>query len=76
MEFRAILNIKEKRNHRLMKELTDEDAGKLTGGDAAPKAACAAAIAFNASLGGLFGGAGAVLGAAVAATGPACLGWW
>ncbi|MFC5282625.1 hypothetical protein [Pedobacter alpinus] len=36
----------------------------------------AKAIAVTSILGGFFGGAGAVVGAAIAATGPDCLAWW
>lgn len=71
----SILNSAEKYKITFMIKMNDEDAGRVLGGKAAPMA-CAASIAFNASLGGLFGGAGALVGAAFAATGPACLGWW
>jgi len=56
-----------------MKDLSDEEAAKLTAGVASQ---CAYNIGISASLGGLFGGAGAVVGAITAATGPSCLGWW
>ena len=55
-----------------MKELKDEEAKCLRGGSSN----CAYNIGISASLGGLFGGAGALIGAAVAATGPSCLGLW
>ena len=51
-----------------MKDLSIAEAEELNGG----ASQCATNIAF----GGLFGGAGAVIGAVAAATGPACLGWW
>ncbi|MES3016638.1 MAG: hypothetical protein V4721_02615 [Bacteroidota bacterium] len=37
---------------------------------------CVTSIVATAAVGGLFGGVGALLGAAAAATGPNCLGWW
>ena len=55
-----------------MKNLTDEAADELKGGISQ----CAYNIGFSASIGGLFGGAGAVIGAITAATGPSCLGLW
>lgn len=55
-----------------MKNLTDAEADELKGG----VSQCAYNIGISASLGGLFGGAGAVIGAVAAATGPSCLGWW
>ena len=55
-----------------MKNLSDEIAEELKGG----LSQCAYNIGFSASLGGLFGGAGAAIGAITAATGPSCLGWW
>jgi hypothetical protein len=55
-----------------MKSLTDVRAAELRGGINQ----CAYNIGVSASFGGLFGGAGAVIGAVVAATGPSCLGWW
>ncbi|SEM74336.1 hypothetical protein ACRQ5D_31295 [Mucilaginibacter sp. P25] len=58
-----------------MKDLTDEHADELKGG-AASGMSCGYNIVVSASLGGLFGGAGAVVGAVVAATGPSCLGLW
>jgi hypothetical protein len=62
------------RNHNLfsMKNLTDSEAHGLKGG----VSQCAYNIGISASLGGLFGGAGALIGAVAAATGPSCLGWW
>jgi hypothetical protein len=58
-----------------MKDLTDEQANELKGG-AASAMSCGYNIVVSASLGGLFGGAGAVVGAVAAATGPSCLGLW
>lgn len=55
-----------------MKDLSQLEADELKGG----ASHCATNIAFGASLGGLFGGAGAIIGAVAAATGPACLGLW
>ena len=55
-----------------MKDLTNEQAAGLKGG----VSQCAYNIGISASFGGLFGGAGAVIGAVAAATGPSCLGWW
>jgi hypothetical protein len=55
-----------------MKELSDSAAEKLRGGTST----CGYNIAVSASFGGLFGGAGALVGAVAAATGPSCLGWW
>ncbi len=55
-----------------MKNLTDERAHDLKGG----VSQCLTNIGFSASFGGLFGGAGAVIGAIAAATGPSCVGWW
>ena len=55
-----------------MKNLSDSEAGELSGG----VSDCGYNIAVSASFGGLFGGAGALIGAVVAATGPSCLGWW
>jgi len=55
-----------------MKNLSDSQADELKGG----VSQCVYNIGFSASLGGLFGGAGAVVGAVAAATGPSCLGWW
>lgn len=55
-----------------MKDLSDEEADAFLGG----ASHCATRIAFSASFGGLFGGAGAIIGAVAAATGPGCLGWW
>lgn len=55
-----------------MKNLTDAQAAQLRGG----VSECAYNIGVSASFGGLFGGAAAVIGAVVAATGPSCLGWW
>jgi hypothetical protein len=55
-----------------MKNLSDEVAEELKGG----VSQCAYNIGFSAAVGGLFGGAGAVIGAITAATGPSCLGLW
>jgi len=55
-----------------MNELKDSEADELKGG----VSQCAYNIGVSASFGGLFGGAGAVIGAVAAATGPSCLGWW
>lgn len=54
-----------------MKDLSDERAAELQGG----ASACVTSIAISASIGGLFGGAGALIGAVGAAIGPACLKW-
>jgi hypothetical protein len=58
-----------------MKDLSDEKANAIKGGVAAGSD-CGYNIAVSATVGGLFGGAGAVIGAITAATGPSCLGWW
>jgi len=57
-----------------MKDLSEEKAKQLKGGTAA--AGCGYNIVFSATVGGLFGGAGAVIGAVAAATGPSCLAIW
>jgi len=57
-----------------MKDLTNLSADQLKGGSAGNQ--CAYQIASSAVLGGLFGGAGAVIGAVAAATGPGCLSLW
>lgn len=57
-----------------MKDLTEEQSKACKGGYAAMS--CGYNIVVSASLGGLFGGAGAVVGAVAAATGPSCLGLW
>ena len=54
-------------------KLEDSDADQIKGGVAG---ACITHIAFGASVGGLFGGVGAIVGAVAAASGPACLGLW
>nr|WP_294795577.1 hypothetical protein [uncultured Mucilaginibacter sp.] len=59
-----------------MKDMTDAEAAELKGGINASLSGCAYNIGISASFGGLFGGAGAVVGALAAATGPSCLGWW
>lgn len=55
-----------------MRVMSDEELDQLPG--AAND--CLTSIAFTAAVGGLFGGVGAIVGAATAATGPNCLGWW
>jgi len=57
-----------------MKHLTDDDAEQITAGSSAGN--CTYNILASATLGGLFGGAGAVIGAVAAATGPSCLALW
>jgi hypothetical protein len=57
-----------------MKSMSDEQADALQAGSAAGN--CTYNILVSASLGGLFGGAGAVIGAVAAATGPSCLALW
>jgi hypothetical protein len=56
----------------IMKNLTDDEANKLKGG----VSQCGYNIVVSASVGGLFGGAGAIVGAIAAATGPSCLAIW
>jgi hypothetical protein len=58
--------------YHFMKNLTDEEAGEMKGG----LSHCGYNIVVSASVGGLFGGAGSIVGAIAAATGPSCLGWW
>lgn len=55
-----------------MRIMSDEELDQLPGaaGD------CVTSIAYTAAVGSLFGGVGAILGAAAAATGPNCLAWW
>lgn len=55
-----------------MIELTEKEMEEIHFGDKE----CAKAIAIGGILGGVFGGAGALIGGAIAATGPDCLGWW
>ncbi|MCC8407727.1 hypothetical protein LJ707_02220 [Mucilaginibacter sp. UR6-1] len=55
-----------------MKELSDAQAKQMIGG----ATSCGYHIVVSATVGGLFGGAGAAIGAVIAATGPSCLGWW
>jgi hypothetical protein len=55
-----------------MKNLTDNEAEELQGGTSQ----CAYNVVVSASVGGLFGGPGALIGAVLAATGPSCLGFW
>lgn len=57
-----------------MKDLSDEAANQFKGGYAA--SSCAYQVVSSAVVGGLFGGAGAIIGAVTAATGPGCLGIW
>lgn len=57
-----------------MEQLTDELAKEIDAGTSA--SSCGYNIVLSASLGGLFGGAGAVIGAVAAATGPSCLNLW
>ena len=56
-----------------MNDISDESADDLKGGLAA---GCGYQIVSSAVVGGLFGGAGAIIGAVAAATGPGCLGFW
>ncbi len=55
-----------------MRVMSDEELDQLPGaaGD------CLTSVVTTAAVGGLFGGVGAILGAAAAATGPNCLEWW
>lgn len=55
-----------------MKRLTIEKMAQLEAGSTT----CAKSMTFSAMAGGLFGPAGAFVGATIAATGPSCLGWW
>ena len=57
-----------------MTQLTDDQADEIKAGSASGN--CGYNILMSASLGGLFGGAGAVIGAVAAATGPSCLQLW
>lgn len=57
-----------------MKDLSNEDAQQLRAGTSGNQ--CLYQIASSAFVGGLFGGAGAVVGAVAAATGPGCLALW
>jgi len=57
-----------------MKNISDEAADELTGGSAGNQ--CAYQIISSAVVGGLFGGAGVIIGAVAAATGPGCLALW
>lgn len=52
-----------------MKELSDEEAAGFRAG----AGACVTSIVLAATVGSLFGGAGALVGAAAAAAGSACL---
>ena len=55
-----------------MEMLTLEQLEEITFGDKE----CAKTIAVAGIIGGFFGGAGAIIGGVIAATGPDCLGWW
>lgn len=55
-----------------MKPITDEELEQLPG----EAGNCVTSIVATAAVGGIFGGVGALVGAAAAATGPNCLGWW
>ena len=55
-----------------MKELTFNEMEEIHFGDKE----CEKAIIIGGIIGGFFGGAGAVIGVAIAAGGPDCLGWW
>lgn len=57
-----------------MEQLTDEQSDQIKAGAAASD--CGYHIVMSASIGGLFGGAGAIIGAVAAATGPSCLALW
>jgi hypothetical protein len=57
-----------------MKQLTDYQSDQISAGSASGD--CGYNIVMSASLGGLFGGAGAAIGAIAAATGPSCLNLW
>ena len=59
-----------------MKDMSDAEAAELKGGIKPSLSDCAYNVGISASFGSLFGGAGAVVGALAAATGPSCLGWW
>jgi|GEM_PF-1383100 len=59
-----------------MKDLSEEKSALIRGGTFQSMADCGYNIAMSAAVGGLFSGAGAVIGAAVAASGPSCMGWW
>jgi hypothetical protein len=58
-----------------MKDLSDDVAQQLKGGMSSVSQ-CSYQIVSSAVLGGLIGGAGAIVGAVVAATGPGCLSLW
>nr|MBC7611627.1 hypothetical protein [Pseudopedobacter sp.] len=55
-----------------MKALTAIEMENITFGDKE----CEKAIIIGGIIGGFFGGAGALIGGAIAAGGPDCLGWW
>lgn len=57
-----------------MRTYSIEEMENLEGGIDAGK--CVTSIAVSATVGGLFGGIGTLVGAAVAATGPNCAGLW
>lgn len=52
--------------------MSDEELEHLSG----EAGQCLTSIVATAAVGGLFGGVGAIVGAAAAASGPNCLGWW
>jgi len=56
-----------------MKTLNFKEMEKVQGGGSAE---CGVALAFSTGAGAIFGGIGALVGAAAAATGPSCLAWW
>lgn len=56
-----------------MRKFTMEEMEDLAGGTSAD---CAVSIGLSAAIGGFFGGVGTLVGAAIAATGPSCAGWW
>ena len=55
-----------------MQELTEKQMEEIHFGEYE----CAKSIAITGMFGSFFGGAGAIIGGAIAATGPDCLGWW
>lgn len=55
-----------------MRELTEKEMEEISFGNMQ----CAKVIAIGGVIGGFFGGVGAIVGAAIAGTGPDCLGWW
>jgi ribosomal protein S9 len=75
LNFKVIPNMGKTLKFYTMKQLSEEKAKELIGGTT-PVGQCAYNIGVSASLGGLFGGAGALVGAIAAATGPSCLALW